>query len=112
MMGSSMSDVNVPVAKATNNILVLTKNQVKELIPKACIRCARCINACPVGLMPRMIALLAQKGIIKEAEKYFPLECKECGCCSYVCPSKIPLVQLIQFAKADITARQRAQKAK
>lgn len=110
MMGSSMSDVNVPVAKATNNILVLTKKQVKDLLPKACIRCARCINACPVGLMPRMIALLTQKGIIKEAEKYFPLECKECGCCSYVCPSKIPLVQLIQFAKTDITARQRAQK--
>jgi electron transport complex protein RnfC len=112
MMGSSMSDINVPVAKATNNILVLTKNQVKDLLPKACIRCARCINVCPVGLMPRMIALLTQKGIIKEAEKYFPLECKECGCCSYVCPSKIPLVQLIQFAKTDITARQRAQKAK
>jgi electron transport complex protein RnfC len=112
MMGASMSDVNVPVAKSTNNILVLTKNQVKDLLPKACIRCARCINVCPVGLMPRMIALLTQKGIIKEAEKYFPLECKECGCCSYVCPSKIPLVQLIQFAKTDITARQKAQKAK
>ncbi|MGB9595299.1 MAG: electron transport complex subunit RsxC [Candidatus Poribacteria bacterium] len=108
MMGASVSDTNVPVVKGTNNILVLSKEKVKEYEQKPCIRCARCINVCPVGLMPRMIALLTQKGMIREAEKYFPLDCKECGCCSYVCPSKIPLVQLIQFAKIDITARQRA----
>jgi electron transport complex protein RnfC len=104
MMGFSMSDVNVPVAKGTNNILILSKDEVKELQPRACIRCGRCIDVCPVKLMPRMIALNAQKGKIKESEAYFPLDCKECGCCAYVCPSKIPLVQLIQFAKTDITA--------
>ncbi|HGE72117.1 TPA: electron transport complex subunit RsxC [Candidatus Poribacteria bacterium] len=112
MMGASMSDINVPIVKGTNNILVLTKEKVKEYEQKPCIRCARCINVCPVGLMPRMIALLTQKGMIKEAEKYFPLDCKECGCCSYVCPSKIPLVQLIQFAKTDIIAKQKAERAK
>lgn len=110
MMGASISDTNVPVVKETNNILVLSKEKVKEYEQKPCIRCARCINVCPVGLMPRMVALFTQKGMIREAEKYFPLDCKECGCCSYVCPSKIPLVQLIQFAKTDITARQRAER--
>jgi electron transport complex protein RnfC len=112
MMGFSMSDVNVPVAKGTNNILILSKDEVKELQPKACIRCGRCIDVCPLRLMPRMIALNAQKGKIKESEAYFPLDCKECGCCAYVCPSKIPLLQLIQFAKTDIIARQRLAKAK
>jgi Na+-translocating ferredoxin:NAD+ oxidoreductase subunit C len=112
MMGSSMSDVSVPVAKGTNNILVLSKDEVKELQPRACIRCGRCIDVCPVRLMPRMIALNAQKGKLKESEAYFPLDCKECGCCAYVCPSKIPLVQLIQFAKTDIATRQRLAKAK
>lgn len=107
MMGFSMSDMGVPVAKGTNNVLVLSKDEVKDLQPNACIRCGRCIEACPVGLIPRTIALLAQKGMFKEAESYFPIDCKECGCCAYVCPSKIPLVQLIQFAKTDIIARQR-----
>ncbi len=112
MMGASMSDTNVPVIKGTSNILILSKEKVKEYDQKPCIRCARCINVCPVGLMPRMIALLTQKGMIREAEKYFPLDCKECGCCSYVCPSRIPLVQLIQLAKTDIIARQRAERTK
>ncbi len=110
MMGSSMSDTNVPVAKGTNNILVLSSSEVEEARQRPCIRCGNCIKVCPVGLMPRMIALNSRKGQFRETEKYFPLDCKECGCCAYSCPSNIPLVQLIQAAKTDINARRRAAK--
>ncbi|MBD3182730.1 electron transport complex subunit RsxC [Candidatus Poribacteria bacterium] len=112
MMGFTMFDVNIPVIKGTTNILALTDQEVKEHEPKPCIRCGRCVNVCPVRLVPRMIALLAKQDEFEKAEEYNPLDCKECGCCAYICPAKIPLVQLIQHAKADIMARQRAAKAK
>ncbi len=107
MMGSSMSDIDVPVVKGTNNILLITDDQITDQEQKNCIRCGRCVNVCPVGLMPRNIALFAKKNMINLAEKYFPMDCKECGCCAYVCPAKIPLVQYIQFIKNRILAEQR-----
>ncbi len=111
MMGFAMFDMSIPVVKGTTNILVLSDDVVETHESRSCIKCGRCVNVCPVGLMPTMIASLSEKGMFEEAEAYFPLDCKECGCCAYVCPAKIPLVQLIQFVKADIMARQRAARA-
>ena len=111
MMGFAMFDMNVPVVKGTTNILIFSDKDVGSWESQACIRCGRCVDVCPVGLVPRMIGLLSQKGRFEDAEEYFPLDCKECGCCAYACPAKIPLVQLIQFAKSDIIARQRAAQA-
>lgn len=106
MMGFALFNSDVPVVKGTSNILVLTQEEAQTR--QVCIRCGRCIRVCPVGLMPTTIAGLTEKGKIDAAEAYFPMDCKECGCCGYVCPAKIPLVQLIQFAKANIVAKQRA----
>ena len=108
MMGFAMFDTGVPVVKGSTNILILSDKDAKMYESRSCVKCGRCVNVCPVGLMPTMIASLSEKGKFKEAEAYFPMDCKECGCCAYTCPAKIPLVQLIQFAKADIMARQRA----
>ena len=99
------------MVKGTTNILILSNDDVETQEPGSCIKCGRCVQVCPVGLMPTMIAALSEKGKFEEAEEYFPLDCKECGCCAYICPAKIPLVQLIQFAKADIVARERAARA-
>lgn len=112
MMGFAMFDMDVPVTKGTSNILALSDQDAKIFEPRSCIKCGRCVSACPVRLMPTMIASLAQRGKFEEAEEYNPLDCKECGCCTYICPAKIPLGHLIQVAKADIIARQRAARAR
>lgn len=107
MMGLSQTGVDLPVIKGTSGILVLTSNEAKSIAPKDCIRCAKCVDACPMGLMPAIIGNYALKEMIDVAEEYSALDCIECGCCSYVCPAKIPLVHAIRYAKAEITARRR-----
>jgi electron transport complex protein RnfC len=102
MTGTAQFNLNVPIVKGTSGILVLDKKfelKEKEL---ECIRCARCIEACPVGLMPCAIGLAAKKERFDIADSCSPLDCIECGSCSYVCPSKIPLVQLIKLTKSKI----------
>ncbi len=98
MTGVAQFNLDAPVIKGTSGILVLDKRfQFEGEI--SCIRCSRCIEACPVGLMPCMIGLGAQNNRFDIAVSYSPLDCVECGSCDYVCPSKIPLVQLIKLAK-------------
>ncbi|OIO34728.1 MAG: hypothetical protein AUJ70_00375 [Candidatus Omnitrophica bacterium CG1_02_40_15] len=105
MTGVAQSNLNAPVIKGTSGILVLDKKfklGEKEL---ECIRCSRCIEACPAGLMPCMIGLSSKKERFDIASSYDPFDCIECGSCSFVCPSKIPLIQLIKLAKAKIKTR-------
>ncbi|NOY65123.1 MAG: 4Fe-4S dicluster domain-containing protein, partial [Nitrospirae bacterium] len=64
-----------------------------------CIRCGRCIDACPMGLMPSMLSILSEKGFYEDTKEYNVFDCFECGTCTYVCPSKRPIVQLIRLAK-------------
>jgi len=85
MMGFAIFDANIPVIKGTTNILALSEKEAKAKIRHTCIKCGRCINVCPVGLMPTMIASLSEKGRFDEAEAYYPMDCKECGCCAYIC---------------------------
>jgi Na+-translocating ferredoxin:NAD+ oxidoreductase subunit C len=99
MTGIAQSNLNAPIIKGTSGILILDKRfklKDKEL---DCIRCSRCIEACPAGLMPCMIGLGAKKEKFEIASSYDPHDCIECGSCSFVCPSNIPLVQLIKLAK-------------
>lgn len=98
MTGNSQYNLEAPVIKGTSGILVLDKRfKIDDEID--CIRCSRCIDACPVGLMPCMIGLGVKNNRFDIAQSYEPLDCIECGSCGYVCPSKIPLVQLIKLAK-------------
>jgi electron transport complex protein RnfC len=100
MMGVAQYTDQVPVTKATTGIVVFDK-PVEER-PMHCIRCGRCVDACPYNLVPTTIAKASEKGKFQLAELYHAMECMECGCCSYVCPSNIPLVQHIRVAKAEI----------
>jgi electron transport complex protein RnfC len=104
MMGISQSSLEVPVMKGTSGVLVLQKSEVKAVEPMPCIKCARCVDACPIHLLPTYLAKFAERGMWDEAERYHALDCIECGCCAYVCPANIPLTQLIRLAKNRILA--------
>ncbi len=103
MMGSAVSAMDTPITKGTSGLLVLNEPSIEEESHKIwpCIRCARCVQACPMHLNPSMLGQLAAKRRYGEmAADYSLNNCFECGCCSYVCPSNIPLVQYFRIAKA------------
>lgn len=107
MMGVAQWDLQMPVTKVTNGLLAFS--QEMETVcknPPACIRCGRCIRACPMKLMPNNISLYTTRGRYDDAEKYGANSCIECGSCAYVCPARIPLVADIRTAKAHLRKRQ------
>jgi electron transport complex protein RnfC len=112
MMGVPMPNLEVPVVKATNCILVKSAELFPPL-PRAlpCIRCTRCADACPAVLQPQELFRFAKAGDFGRAQEYHLFDCIECGCCSYVCPSHIPLVDFYRYAKSEIWAREKDKRA-
>ena len=102
MMGVAQPNAANPVEKATNCILVQSKEEAKPVDINPCIRCARCVNVCPVNLMPLYIHKFALDEHLDKAEESRIMDCIECGSCSYICPSKRPLVEAIRFGKRQI----------
>jgi electron transport complex protein RnfC len=101
MMGFALSDLNVPVTKGTSGILVLPADGLAHADEFGnCIRCGRCIEVCPMGLMPSMLSITSEKGFYEMSKEYNLFDCFECGSCTYVCPSKRPIVQLVRLAKS------------
>lgn len=105
MMGLAQTTTEMPVIKGTSGILVLTDAEVSIHEIKPCIRCGRCVDVCPVNLMPLTIGSATEKGYLDKAEAFHAVDCIECGCCSYVCPAKRPLTQWIRVSKGEILAK-------
>lgn len=105
MMGKAIPSLDMPVIKGTSGILALTDSEVKIYEERTCIRCARCIDVCPMLLMPNYLALYSRKSMYKEAEEINLFNCIECGCCAYVCPARIPIVHYILSAKNEINSQ-------
>jgi len=102
MMGFAQANLDAPVLKGTTGIVVLTKKEVKAQRTYACIRCGHCLDSCPVFLDPQILGVLAKAARYQEMTEHNLSDCMLCGCCSYVCPSNIPLSQLFQLSKTAL----------
>ena len=99
MMGIAMDRLDFGIIKGNNAILVLDEKQAMIPDETQCIRCSRCIDACPMHLLPTTIDVMARTKDLDGLRKHNAGDCFECGCCSYVCPAKRYLVQSIRYGK-------------
>ncbi|MCC9609415.1 electron transport complex subunit RsxC [Blastopirellula sp. JC732] len=106
MMGNAASSLDIPITKGSTGVIAMTQQQTGVMIDRKeypCITCGACVDACPMFLNPSQLGLLSKNGRFDTmASDYHLMACFECGCCSYVCPSKIPLVERFRVAKAAI----------
>jgi electron transport complex protein RnfC len=102
MMGLAQSSFDIPVIKGTSGILLMQeqKDMISSHYP--CIKCSFCVQACPVHLIPSRLSIIAEAQNWKKAEDFGVNDCIECGCCTYVCPSKRPIVQFIKTTKMKL----------
>lgn len=107
MMGITQADMSVPVTKVVSGILALSPAETVPLEAGPCIRCARCVDVCPMRLQPIFLAQFAERDMLEQAEAYHVLDCRECGACSYICPARLPLLQNIRLAKSAVLAKRR-----
>ena len=111
MMGVAQFDFSVPVTKATSGILVLTDEEINAHTETNCLRCGKCVDVCPLQLMPTRLARLSQLERYEDAEQLNITVCMECGTCTFICPANIPLVQWIRLGKQKVMALQRERQA-
>ncbi|MDH7560144.1 MAG: electron transport complex subunit RsxC [bacterium] len=108
LMGIAQFSDEVPVIKGTSGIVVLTQTESRLSDPLVCIGCARCVDACPMKLVPTHIQTLVRHERFAAAKEYGLLDCIECGCCAFVCPAKIPFVHLMKYGKLKVYQLERA----
>lgn len=99
MMGIAQADLAAPVIKGTNAVLCLSNAQNGESEDQTCIRCGKCVSACPTRLQPLYLYAYAKKNDLEGLERMRVLDCMECGSCAYECPGKLPLVEQFRIGK-------------
>ena len=110
MMGLAVFDIKNPVTKGTTALLAFSKKRPGKN-PSECIRCGKCASGCQMRLYPSYLALFSQKEDLEMCEKYDVFSCVECGCCTYICPANVPIVQHIRKAKGRILEKHRRDEA-
>ena len=112
MMGRPLLDDSAPVVKGTSGILMIPESEAARLEERNCIRCAKCVQACPMGLEPYLLATASESGDWERAEENWIMSCIECGCCQSTCPSRRPLLDWVRLAKNRVGGIIRARNAK
>jgi electron transport complex protein RnfC len=102
MMGKAVSNTNVPVVKGMSGVILFPRAEAIREEIKPCIRCAKCVAACPVNLEPYLLANLSERGLFERAEKDRITDCMECGSCSFTCPADRPLLDYIRLGKSTV----------
>ncbi|MBO5438048.1 MAG: electron transport complex subunit RsxC [Thermoguttaceae bacterium] len=112
MMGFAVGSLEIPVTKGTSGITVLSSEETDRAKETNCIRCGRCVSACPMRLIPTRLMYASRARNWDVFKEYHPMACIECGCCSFSCPAKIPIVQLIRVGKMELARQRQAESAK
>jgi electron transport complex protein RnfC len=112
MMGKALCSTDVPIVKGTSGIILLPVPESARNTSEPCIRCARCVSACPLGLEPFLLMTLSEKGLFERAGKERITDCMECGSCNFICPAHRPLLDYIRLGKSTVIrmARERVVK--
>ena len=112
MMGKAVSSLDTPVCKGTNSITILTEDDARRKEAQPCIRCAKCVSACPMGLEPYLLSTLSVMNEWERAENEEIVSCIACGSCQFTCPAHRPLLDNIAMGKAAVMGIIRARNAK
>lgn len=112
MMGKALVNTEVPICKGSSGVLLMNQEEARRATPSPCIRCAKCVGACPMGLEPYLLSKLAEAHDWERAEKEDVVSCIECGSCSFTCPSHRPLLDEIRLGKSTVLGIIHARKAK
>ncbi len=110
MMGKAVVNIDAPTSKVSSAILLIPDSEAHRKEASNCIRCAKCVQACPMGLEPYLLTKQTQRSMYDELEANRAQDCIECGCCLYSCPAQIPLLDYIRLGKAEVIKIMRARK--
>ena len=109
-MGRAMVNPDSPILKGTSGVLILIEKEGTRKPSRNCIRCSKCVSACPMGLEPYLLMTLAGHNMLEEMETEKIMDCIECGSCSFTCPANRPLLDYIRLGKARTGAMIRNRK--
>ena len=102
MMGKAITTTEIPVAKGTSGVLMLPESIAHRKTAEPCIRCGKCVDACPMGLEPYLLSAYSKKQNFEQAELNHIADCIECGCCVFSCPSNRPILDFVRFGKQNV----------
>ncbi len=110
MMGIAQFTLDVPIIKGSSGIVVLSRNEIKDIKPQECISCARCVDVCPMNLMPTLIVSYVEAGRWDLAKEAGIMNCMECGSCAFVCAAGRNVMHLMRFGKFMVQEMEKAEK--